>query len=181
MCFTIGAIVCSAVLYGDFEGMSAGNMTAFIFGCLLTFLGVYVITKGRTPAKPRGSSQIKSHGHNSHYANGSGSGNGSNDSEDSPLIANAPVVPFGEDESLLTKFQHMTQPTFEAILAGIRAPTLLSSKAVDISYNELDEDLSDDVEGGTNSNGEHIPMLYVFPPQSLFFCIFFPNAPLPPF
>lgn len=48
--FTIAVIVGSAVLYRDFESITAERATKFVGGCLLTFLGVYFITSGRVRA-----------------------------------------------------------------------------------------------------------------------------------
>lgn len=45
--FTLSAIIGSAVLYRDFERTDADHVLKFIFGCLLTFSGVYLITSGR--------------------------------------------------------------------------------------------------------------------------------------
>lgn len=45
--FTISVIIGSAVLYRDFESMTAKRAAKFVGGCLLTFLGVYFITSGR--------------------------------------------------------------------------------------------------------------------------------------
>lgn len=45
--FTLSVIVGSAVLYRDFNSMSAVRAGKFIGGCFLTFLGVYFITSGR--------------------------------------------------------------------------------------------------------------------------------------
>lgn len=47
MLFTLAVIIGSAVLYRDFESITAERATKFIGGCLLTFLGVYFITSGR--------------------------------------------------------------------------------------------------------------------------------------
>ncbi|KAL8716733.1 MAG: hypothetical protein Q9225_005962 [Loekoesia sp. 1 TL-2023] len=46
--FTISVIVGSAILYRDFESATAGRVGKFIGGCLLTFIGVYLITSGRS-------------------------------------------------------------------------------------------------------------------------------------
>ncbi|KAI4286694.1 MAG: hypothetical protein L6R35_004053 [Caloplaca aegaea] len=46
--FTISVIVGSAVLYRDFESATVARMGKFVGGCLLTFLGVYLITSGRS-------------------------------------------------------------------------------------------------------------------------------------
>ena len=46
--FTISVIVGSAVLYQDFKSATGDRMGKFVGGCLLTFLGVYLITSGRT-------------------------------------------------------------------------------------------------------------------------------------
>ncbi|KAI4122938.1 MAG: hypothetical protein LQ338_005545 [Usnochroma carphineum] len=46
--FTISVIIGSAVLYRDFKSATAGRVGKFIGGCLLTFLGVYLITSGRS-------------------------------------------------------------------------------------------------------------------------------------
>ncbi|KAJ1028106.1 hypothetical protein NDA13_003554 [Ustilago tritici] len=42
--FTISAIVGSAILYRDFENMDAHRLIDFLFGCLTTFAGVFVLT-----------------------------------------------------------------------------------------------------------------------------------------
>ncbi|CAI7626434.1 unnamed protein product [Penicillium glandicola] len=48
--FTLAVIIGSAVLYRDFESITAERGTKFVGGCLLTFLGVYFITSGRVRA-----------------------------------------------------------------------------------------------------------------------------------
>ncbi|CAG8388770.1 unnamed protein product [Penicillium salamii] len=48
--FTLAVIIGSAVLYRDFESITAERATKFIGGCLLTFSGVYFITSGRVRA-----------------------------------------------------------------------------------------------------------------------------------
>ncbi|KKZ68554.1 hypothetical protein EMCG_05841 [[Emmonsia] crescens] len=48
--FTISVILGSAVLYRDFESTTLARAEKFIGGCALTFLGVYLITSGRTRA-----------------------------------------------------------------------------------------------------------------------------------
>lgn len=45
--FTISVIIGSAVLYRDFRSADAARVGKFAGGCLLTFLGVYLITSGR--------------------------------------------------------------------------------------------------------------------------------------
>ncbi len=45
--FTLSVIIGSAVLYRDFESTTAARAAKFVGGCLLTFLGVYLITSGR--------------------------------------------------------------------------------------------------------------------------------------
>lgn len=45
--FTISVIVGSAVLYRDFKSATGDRIGKFIGGCVLTFLGVYLITSGR--------------------------------------------------------------------------------------------------------------------------------------
>lgn len=45
--FTISVIIGSAVLYRDFESATADRVGKFIGGCVLTFVGVYLITSGR--------------------------------------------------------------------------------------------------------------------------------------
>ncbi|KAJ5752112.1 hypothetical protein N7520_009029 [Penicillium odoratum] len=45
--FTLSVIIGSAVLYRDFNSMSAVRAGKFVGGCLMTFLGVYFITSGR--------------------------------------------------------------------------------------------------------------------------------------
>ncbi|KAL9595302.1 MAG: hypothetical protein Q9219_006524 [cf. Caloplaca sp. 3 TL-2023] len=46
--FTISVIVGSAVLYRDFKSATAARVGKFVGGCLLTFIGVYLITSGRS-------------------------------------------------------------------------------------------------------------------------------------
>ncbi|KAG5301074.1 DUF803 domain-containing protein [Histoplasma ohiense] len=48
--FTISVILGSAVLYRDFESTSPARAEKFVGGCSLTFLGVYLITSGRSRA-----------------------------------------------------------------------------------------------------------------------------------
>lgn len=45
--FTLSVIIGSAVLYRDFESANADRFGKFIGGCMLTFLGVYLITSAR--------------------------------------------------------------------------------------------------------------------------------------
>jgi hypothetical protein len=45
--FTLSVIIGSAVLYRDFEKVTAENMAKFVGGCLLTFFGVWLITSAR--------------------------------------------------------------------------------------------------------------------------------------
>ena len=45
--FTLSVIIGSAVLYRDFESATAERVGKFVGGCILTFLGVYLITSGR--------------------------------------------------------------------------------------------------------------------------------------
>ncbi|KAI8054784.1 magnesium transporter NIPA-domain-containing protein [Thamnidium elegans] len=46
--FTISAIIGSAVLYHDFDGMDMQQLSRFMSGCAVEFLGVYLITSKRT-------------------------------------------------------------------------------------------------------------------------------------
>ena len=48
--FTISVIIGSAVLYRDFESATAERVGKFVGGCILTFLGVYLITSARGQA-----------------------------------------------------------------------------------------------------------------------------------
>ena len=48
--FTISVIIGSAVLYRDFESATVDRVAKFIGGCLLTFMGVYLITSRRAGA-----------------------------------------------------------------------------------------------------------------------------------
>ena len=45
--FTLSVIIGSAILYRDFESATANRVGKFVGGCILTFLGVYLITSGR--------------------------------------------------------------------------------------------------------------------------------------
>ena len=46
--FTISVIIGSSILYRDFESATLDRVGKFVAGCLLTFLGVYLITSGRS-------------------------------------------------------------------------------------------------------------------------------------
>ncbi|CAO0796149.1 unnamed protein product [Mucor circinelloides] len=46
--FTVSAIIGSAVLYHDFDDMDMEQMSRFMSGCAIEFLGVYLITSKRT-------------------------------------------------------------------------------------------------------------------------------------
>ncbi|KAK4517312.1 peroxiredoxin type-2 [Mucor velutinosus] len=46
--FTVSAIIGSAVLYHDFDDMGMEQMSRFMSGCAIEFLGVYLITSKRT-------------------------------------------------------------------------------------------------------------------------------------
>jgi hypothetical protein len=45
--FTVSAIIGSAVLYRDFDDVDAQQFARFVFGCIIEFLGVYLITANR--------------------------------------------------------------------------------------------------------------------------------------
>ncbi|KAI8575880.1 hypothetical protein K450DRAFT_259619 [Umbelopsis ramanniana AG] len=45
--FTVSAIIGSAVLYRDFDDVYAEQFVHFVFGCIIEFLGVYLITANR--------------------------------------------------------------------------------------------------------------------------------------
>lgn len=46
--FTLSVIIGSAILYRDFESATLDRVGKFVGGCALTFLGVYLITSGRS-------------------------------------------------------------------------------------------------------------------------------------
>jgi hypothetical protein len=46
--FTLCVIIGSAILYRDFERTTAAQAVKFVWGCLLTFFGVFLITSGRS-------------------------------------------------------------------------------------------------------------------------------------
>jgi hypothetical protein len=41
--FTLSAIIGSAVLYGDFKKATFHQLVTFVYGCIATFLGVFII------------------------------------------------------------------------------------------------------------------------------------------
>ncbi|XP_011678136.2 NIPA-like protein 2 [Strongylocentrotus purpuratus] len=45
--FTIGAILVGVFFYGEFIGLTIIRIFMFIFGCICSFIGVYMITHGR--------------------------------------------------------------------------------------------------------------------------------------
>ena len=45
--FTLSVVVGSAILYRDFESADLQRLLKFIFGCISTFIGVYLITSRR--------------------------------------------------------------------------------------------------------------------------------------
>ncbi len=45
--FTVSVIVGSAIVYGDFEKTTKGDLFMFFGGCLCTFVGVFCILHGR--------------------------------------------------------------------------------------------------------------------------------------
>ncbi|KAK9459583.1 magnesium transporter NIPA-domain-containing protein [Lipomyces oligophaga] len=45
--FTLSVVVGSSILYQDFDGETEDQVTRFVVGCLLTFIGVYLITSKR--------------------------------------------------------------------------------------------------------------------------------------
>ena len=55
--FTISAIVGSAVLYRDFENTDVHQVVNFLFGCLTTFAGVFLLTRRREDSSAAGSRQ----------------------------------------------------------------------------------------------------------------------------
>ncbi|AOW07141.1 magnesium transporter NIPA-domain-containing protein [Yarrowia lipolytica] len=50
--FTLSVIVGSAMTYHDFDGMTLGQITCFVGGCIITFGGVTVIAR-TAPGRPR--------------------------------------------------------------------------------------------------------------------------------
>ncbi|RVE62194.1 hypothetical protein OJAV_G00154710 [Oryzias javanicus] len=49
--FTTSAIVAGIIFYQEFEGLALLNIFMFIFGCLLSFLGVFLIARNRPKIK----------------------------------------------------------------------------------------------------------------------------------
>ncbi|KAI9481104.1 MAG: magnesium transporter NIPA-domain-containing protein [Benjaminiella poitrasii] len=58
--FTISAIIGSAILYHDFDSMSLDQMSKFMSGCAVEFLGVYLITSKRAKNTNKASSSALS-------------------------------------------------------------------------------------------------------------------------
>jgi len=59
--FTLSVIIGSAVLFRDFEHTDIDHVLKFIFGCLLTFGGVYLITSGRKREDEEEDESLKDH------------------------------------------------------------------------------------------------------------------------
>ncbi|CAL8286967.1 unnamed protein product [Merluccius merluccius] len=51
--FTTSAIIAGIVFYQEFEGLAPLNICMFLLGCLLSFFGVFLITRNRTQIKPQ--------------------------------------------------------------------------------------------------------------------------------
>uniref|UniRef100_A0A3Q2PWT6 NIPA like domain containing 2 n=1 Tax=Fundulus heteroclitus TaxID=8078 RepID=A0A3Q2PWT6_FUNHE len=49
--FTASAIVAGIIFYQEFEGLALLNVFMFLFGCLLSFVGVFLITRNRPKIK----------------------------------------------------------------------------------------------------------------------------------
>uniref|UniRef100_A0A060TDB3 ARAD1B23276p n=1 Tax=Blastobotrys adeninivorans TaxID=409370 RepID=A0A060TDB3_BLAAD len=72
--FTISVITGSAVVFHDFEEKSPGQLASFFVGCILTFIGVWLITWRGPDSSPSPSSaknagtrpSVSSHSHYSH-------------------------------------------------------------------------------------------------------------------
>jgi uncharacterized membrane protein YfcA len=45
--FTLSVVIGSSILYKDFNAASPQRLLKFIFGCISTFIGVYLITSKR--------------------------------------------------------------------------------------------------------------------------------------
>nr|OQO24559.1 hypothetical protein B0A51_07730 [Rachicladosporium sp. CCFEE 5018] len=60
--FTISVIVGSSILYRDFERRDTSDAGKFIGGCLLTFIGVWAITSGRSSPDADAEAQDTEHG-----------------------------------------------------------------------------------------------------------------------
>ncbi|XP_077577972.1 NIPA-like protein 2 isoform X6 [Stigmatopora nigra] len=56
--FTASAIVAGIIFYQEFEDLELLNIFMFIFGCLLSFLGVFLIARNRPKAKNQDSDFI---------------------------------------------------------------------------------------------------------------------------
>lgn len=59
--FTLSVIIGSAVLYRDFERTDVDHVLKFVFGCLLTFGGVYLITSGRKQGDEEEDDEVREH------------------------------------------------------------------------------------------------------------------------
>lgn len=59
--FTLSVIIGSAVLYRDFERTDLDHVLKFVFGCLLTFGGVYLITSGREQEDEEENEEVTQH------------------------------------------------------------------------------------------------------------------------
>ncbi|XP_029602843.1 NIPA-like protein 2 isoform X1 [Salmo trutta] len=50
--FTASAITAGIVFYQEFQGLALLNILMFLFGCLLSFIGVFLIARDRPKIKP---------------------------------------------------------------------------------------------------------------------------------
>lgn len=85
--FTISAIVGSAILYRDFENMDAHRLINFLFGCLTTFAGVFVLTWRHGDAS--GQEGGRGAADESSEAEDLEAGGGAEESEEQPLLSHS--------------------------------------------------------------------------------------------
>ena len=102
--FTLSVVLGSSILYKDFNAATPQRLLKFIFGCLSTFIGVYLITSKRHVQRPP-----KHHRSQTSLLQQQQS---SSQSETAPLMAVAPVTSSSSSDNLGETPPHLIGTSF---------------------------------------------------------------------
>ncbi|KAG2219930.1 hypothetical protein INT45_010444 [Circinella minor] len=129
--FTLSAIAGSAVIYRDFDDDDPAHLARFAAGCLTEFLGIYLITVGRSSSK---SSTMDS---NTNKGWGNHNDNNHSDLIEPPSISVRPSTPCSFSSSIISSSSRY-QKTNGNINSSTEITPLLCERSR-ISNNEEDE------------------------------------------